>query len=109
VAKERLTNIDTLMPRVEDDISPNHRTGVMVMAAPLDFERLKRTVVARLMCFPRFRQRVVEPVLPRRPPTWQDDPNFDLHHHLQTASLRLCLIAHDPIHVPTYDPLLHYS
>lgn len=87
MAKERLTNIDTLMLRVEDEVSPNHGTGVMVLAAPLDFERLKWTVVARLLCFARFRQRVVEPVLPWRPPSWQDDPDFDLRYHLQKASL----------------------
>jgi diacylglycerol O-acyltransferase len=88
MAKEHLTNIDTLMLRVEDDVNPNHGTGVMVLGAPLDFERLKQTVVARLLCFARFRQRVVEPVLPWRPPSWQDDPDFDLRYHLQKASLQ---------------------
>ena len=87
MAKEHLTNIDTLMLRVEDDVNPNHGTGVMVLGAQLDFERLKQTVVARLLCFARFRQRVVEPVLPWRPPSWQDDPDFDLRYHLQKASL----------------------
>ena len=88
MAKEHLTNIDTLMLRVEDDVNPNHGTGVMVLGAPLDFERLKQTVLARLLCFARFRQRVVEPVLPWRPPSWQDDPDFDLRYHLQKASLQ---------------------
>ncbi len=87
MAREHLTNIDTLMLRVEDDINPNHGTGLMVMGAPLDLERLKQTVVARLLCFPRFRQRVVEPVRPWRPPSWQDDPDFDLGYHLQKATL----------------------
>jgi diacylglycerol O-acyltransferase len=87
MAKEHLTNIDTLMLRVEDDVNPNHGTCVMVLGAPLDFERLKQTVKARLLCFPRFRQRVVEPLLPWRPPSWQDDPDFDLRYHLQKATL----------------------
>ena len=87
MAKEHLTNIDTLMLRVEDDINPNHGTGIMILAAPLDFERLKQTLVTRLLCFARFRQRVVEPVLPWRRPRWQDDPDFDLGYHLQKASL----------------------
>ena len=87
MAKEHLTNIDTLMLRVEDDVNPNHGTGVMVLGAPLDFERLEQTIVARLLCFARFRRRVVEPLLPWRPPSWQDDPDFDLRYHLQKASL----------------------
>ena len=87
MSKERLTNIDTLMLRVEDETNPNHGTGVMVLGAPLDFEHLKQTIVARLLCFARFRQRVVEPVLPWRRPRWQDDPDFDLGYHLQKASL----------------------
>jgi WS/DGAT/MGAT family acyltransferase len=87
MAKERLTNIDTLMLRVEDDVNPNHGTGVMVLGAPLDFERLQQTIEARLLCFARFRQRVVQPLLPWRSPNWQDDPDFDLRYHLQRASL----------------------
>ena len=87
MAREHLTNIDTLMLRVEDDTNPNHGTGVMVLGAPVGFERLEQTIVARLLCFPRFRQRVVEPVLPWRRPMWRDDPDFDLGYHLQKASL----------------------
>ena len=87
MTKEHLTNIDTLMLRADDDASSNHGTGVMVLAAPVDYERLKLTLEARLLCFARFRQRVVEPVLPWRPPGWQDDRDFDLRYHLRKASL----------------------
>jgi diacylglycerol O-acyltransferase len=87
MTKEHLTSIDTLMLRADDDASPNHGTGVMVLAAPVDYERLKLTLEARLLCFARFRQRVVEPVLPWRPPSWQDDRDFDLRYHLRKASL----------------------
>jgi WS/DGAT/MGAT family acyltransferase len=75
------------MLRVEDDFNPNHGIGVMVLGAPLDFERLKQTMEARLLCFARFRQRVVQPFLPWRPPSWLDDPDFDLRYHLQKAIL----------------------
>jgi len=59
----------------------------MVFGAPLDFERLKQILMVRLLCFARFRQRVVEPMLPWKPPRWKDDPDFDLGYHLQKASL----------------------
>jgi diacylglycerol O-acyltransferase len=87
MAKEHLTNIDTLMLRVEEDVNPNHGTGVMVLGEQVDFWRVKQTIEARLLCFARFRQRVVAPLLPWRPPSWQDDPDFDLGYHLQKASL----------------------
>ena len=87
MAKERLTNIDTLMLRVEGEVSPNHGTGLMVLGAPLELERFKWTVEARLLCFARFRQRIVEPVLAWRRPRWQEDPDFDLGYHIQKASL----------------------
>jgi diacylglycerol O-acyltransferase len=87
MAKEHLTNIDTLMLRVEEDVNPNHGTGVMVLGEQVDFWRLEQTIEARLLCFARFRQRVVDSLLPWRPPSWQDDPDFDLGYHLQKASL----------------------
>jgi len=85
--KERFNNIDTVMLRVEDAVHPNMGTGVMLFGAPLNVERLKMTVKARLLCFDRFRQRVVQPVLPWGHFYWEDDPSFDLNYHLQRASL----------------------
>jgi WS/DGAT/MGAT family acyltransferase len=62
-------------------------TGVMILGAPVDLEWLKATIEARLLCIDRFRQRLVQPVLPWGQLHWEDDPDFDLHYHLQTALL----------------------
>jgi WS/DGAT/MGAT family acyltransferase len=87
MSKKPLSNIDTLMLRVEGPVQPNIGTGVMVFGAPIDFQRLMQTIKARLLCFDRFRQRVVEPLLPWGPLRWEADPGFDIHYHLQPAVL----------------------
>ncbi len=87
MTRQRLSNIDTVMLRVENAAQPNMGTGVMLMGAPADWEWLKATIEARLLCIGRFRQRLVQPVLPWGQIYWEDDPDFDLDYHLQTASL----------------------
>lgn len=87
MSRERLSNIDTLMLRVEDPVQPNMGTGVMILGAPIGVGRLKETIEARLLRFDRFRQRVVQPLLPWRHLRWEDDPDFDLDYHLQQVTL----------------------
>ena len=75
------------MLRVESPVQPNMGTGVMLLGAQIDREWLKAIIEARLLCIDRFRQRLVQPVLPWGQIYWEDDPDFDLNYHLQTASL----------------------
>ena len=62
-------------------------TGVISFPGPLDFERLRVTVEARLLPFMRFRQRVRESSIPLGSPQWELDPDFDLDYHLQRITL----------------------
>ncbi len=87
MARKRLSNIDTLMLRVDGPANPNMGTGVMVFGAPVDFERVKATLEGRLLCYERFRQRVVQSRRPWGSPYWEADPNFDLGYHLQRVTL----------------------
>jgi WS/DGAT/MGAT family acyltransferase len=87
MTRERLSNIDTVMLRVEDSVQPNVGAGVMLLGAPVDVEWLKATIEARLLRFDRFRQRVVPSRLPWRQPYWEEDPDVDLNYHLQLAVL----------------------
>jgi diacylglycerol O-acyltransferase len=87
MGRERLSNIDTLMLRVEDPVQPNVGTGVMILGAPIDVDWLKATLEARLLRFGRFRQRIVQPLLPWGHLYWEDDLDFDLDYHLQQATL----------------------
>jgi diacylglycerol O-acyltransferase len=87
MARERLSNIDTVMLRVEDPVQPNVGTGVMLLGAPVDVEWLRATIEARLLRFGRFRQQVVRSRLPWGPLYWEEDVDIDLNYHLQQVVL----------------------
>ena len=62
--------------------------SVMLFDQPVDWDRYRRITQRRLVdVYPRFRQRVVESRLPLRPPTWEDDPDFRLEHHMHHRAL----------------------
>jgi WS/DGAT/MGAT family acyltransferase len=75
------------MLRVESSTQPNMGTGVMLLGKAVDWEWLKATIEARLLCIDRFRQRLVQPKLPWGHIYWEEDPDFDLDYHLKSASL----------------------
>jgi diacylglycerol O-acyltransferase len=83
--RKPLSNVDTAWLRMEDPTNLMMISGVLVFGAPLDYERLKATLQHGLLCFDRFRQRVVQPAVGRA--YWKDDPDLDLDYHLQRASL----------------------
>jgi WS/DGAT/MGAT family acyltransferase len=61
--------------------------GVILTKKPLDFDRVRKIYVERLMSFDRFRQRVVETGIPVATPHWQDMPHFDIDQHLHHIAL----------------------
>jgi diacylglycerol O-acyltransferase / wax synthase len=62
--------------------------AVLLFDQPLDIDRVKRVCAERLIGrFPKFRQRVVESSVPFRSPAWEDDPDFDLDHHVHHFAL----------------------
>ena len=62
--------------------------SVLLFDEPLDAERVKQIYRRRLIGrYPRFRQRVIESRVPLRPPRWEDDPEFDLEHHMHHLAL----------------------
>ncbi len=62
--------------------------SVLLFDEPLDVERVRQIFRRRLIGrYPRFRQRVVESRVPLRPPRWEDDPEFDLNHHMHHLAL----------------------
>jgi diacylglycerol O-acyltransferase len=87
MARKPLSNVDTAWLRMEDPTNMMMITGVLVLGAPMDFERLRATIEVGLLQFDRFRQRVVMPPLPGGKPYWEEDPDFELSYHLQRASL----------------------
>jgi WS/DGAT/MGAT family acyltransferase len=62
-------------------------TSVALTKQPLDFDKLKALYEARLLRYPRFRQRVIEHGFPIPSPHWEDMPNFDIGQHIHHAAL----------------------
>jgi diacylglycerol O-acyltransferase len=87
MARERMSNMDSVFVHIEDPTNLMMVTGVMIMGAPVDHARLGATIERRLLQFDRFRQRIVRSRLCRGNLYWEDDPGFDLAYHLRRASL----------------------
>ena len=62
--------------------------SVMLFDEPVYLAQLSEVYGTALVArYPRFSQRVVESALPLRAPSWVDDPDFDLDHHLHHLGL----------------------
>jgi WS/DGAT/MGAT family acyltransferase len=82
MSKKSFSNIDFALLQMD---APNNLmviTGMMILETRLDVARLKATIEQRLLCFDRFRQRVVRSRRPLKHPYWQEDPHFDLDDHI---------------------------
>ena len=87
MTRQRFSNLDSVLFRMDNPIDPIMVTGVMVLGAPIELEQLKATIEARLLRFDRFRQRVVPSRLPWRTPYWEDDYGLDLDYHVKRLIL----------------------
>jgi diacylglycerol O-acyltransferase len=87
MTREALSSIDRAWLRMEDPTHPMMITVLLVFDAPIEFEQLQAVLERRLLQFPRFRQRVVQPREDGDSAAWEDDPSFDLDHHLRQTSL----------------------
>ncbi len=81
-----LADVDSAWLRMDDPTNLMVVTGVMVTDAPLTFEEVRDVVMARLLKFRRFRQRVVDDVLIGTA-HWEDDERLSLDYHLVRATL----------------------
>ena len=84
---EPLSNVDTAWLHMEDPTNLMIVTGLLLFDEPIDFGRLRAVVAERLLRWPRFLQRVVEPRLPFGVPRWERDPHFDLKAHVHRIAL----------------------
>ncbi|WP_280425951.1 wax ester/triacylglycerol synthase family O-acyltransferase [Nocardia carnea] len=74
-----------------EDADPRVSLGIAVVAvmagAPPPRHRLAETLNRRLSAVPRLRQRVRRTPLDLTAPVWEDDPRFDIAHHLRWTAL----------------------
>lgn len=82
--RERISSVDTAWLRMDRPTNLMMIVGVLIFDGPLQFERLRRVVEARLLCHERFRQRAV---VEATGASWEEDPEFDLDSHLHRVAL----------------------
>lgn len=84
VPSETMSNVDAAWLHMDGPTNRMTVVGVLMFDTPLDLDRLRSLVEARMLRFPRFRQKVVRGALG---PSWEPDPDFDLDRHLRTVEL----------------------
>lgn len=107
---DRMSESDALMWTIESD--PALRSTIVcvwVLDCAPDPERFQRKLGEVVRQVPRLRQRPVADPLGLAPPSWEEDPNFDLAFHLRLAhapgdgSLRALVDAAQPIGMQAFD------
>ena len=92
-----LTPMQTLLWRAErHPVQSSTSTVVVDLDRAPDWERFVAATEWGTRLVRRLRQRVVDPVVPTAPPTWADDPTFDLGYHLRRERVadRAGVLAH---------------
>lgn len=84
---EPMSNVDAAWLHMEDRTNLMIISGVLSFYEKLEFSKLKELIEDRLLGYDRFRQVVVEPVLPLAGPRWVEDRYFNLKAHLQRVAL----------------------
>jgi WS/DGAT/MGAT family acyltransferase len=82
-----LSKVDTAWLRMDDPTNLMMITGIIVLGAPVDYDRLRATVERDLLRFRRFRQRIVRSWRPGGGYYWVDDQDFDIRYHVKRAIL----------------------
>jgi len=90
VSKElnrRLTALDASFLYCEKPSQPMHIGGSMVYEGRLSREEVIRVLAGRMHLLPRYRQKIVFSPYGIAHPTWEDDPNFAVQHHVEELTL----------------------
>lgn len=82
-----LSPVDAAWLRMEDPANLMMVTGVLLFDGRLDAGALRAVVEERLLAFPRFRQRIQEPLFGIGVPTWVTDDRFDVDAHVHHVAL----------------------
>ena len=87
IKRETLSPVDAAWFHMDTPTNMAMITGVMMFGERLDIWRLKAVVEHRLLRHERFRQRIRQPLLGLRLPSWEIDPYFDLDAHIRHIAL----------------------
>ena len=82
--RERMSSVDTAWLRMDRATNRMAIVGVLAFETPLDYERLKTVLEARLLRYDRFRMRPREDLAGA---WWEETSRFDLERQLRRAKL----------------------
>ena len=85
---DRLPSEDAIFLYLERKEMPLHIGSVSVLDGEIPFDTYVDFVESKLPLIPRYRQRVVFPPFNLGHPTWEDDPDFDIHNHMRHVRLK---------------------
>ena len=83
----RLTQTEAAFLYREKPHTPMHIGGCSLYAGPLSKDALCSLIESRFDRLPQYRQKAVFAPLNIAHPTWEDDPDFDLAHHVDEVTL----------------------
>jgi diacylglycerol O-acyltransferase / wax synthase len=85
--ESKLSTLDAACLLLDRPNQPLQMAAVVELDGCLDYEALLDVLSERLLALPRFRQRPVRSRYDLLPPVWEDDPSFDLSHHVRYVAL----------------------
>ena len=81
---ERMSRVDTAWLRMDNDVNLMMIVGVWLVEPALELDTLRERIAAKLLKYPRFRQKVVHDALGAN---WVEDEDFDIERHVVAAKL----------------------
>jgi diacylglycerol O-acyltransferase len=82
---QRMTRVDTAWLRMDSSVNLMMIVGVWLLEPGISLDALRERARAKLLQYPRFRQRVEEDASGAR---WVDDTAFDIEHHVLPYQLQ---------------------
>jgi WS/DGAT/MGAT family acyltransferase len=83
----RLTTQDSAFVYFEKDTAPLNIGTVVIFEGQIPYERLVEHLNSRMPLVPRYRQRPVPAPFGLAHPTWEPDPEFNIHNHVRRVPL----------------------
>ncbi|HSQ72233.1 MAG TPA: wax ester/triacylglycerol synthase family O-acyltransferase [Rubrivivax sp.] len=80
-----MSRVDTAWLRMDSDVNLMMIVGVWLLRPAIDYDALCSRIQVRLLCYERFRQKVVQGALGSQ---WVEDEHFDLGRHVVVERLR---------------------
>ena len=82
-----MSPVDGAWLRMDSPTNPMVINAVLFLEGAIPHIEIDRLLRDRLLIHPRFRRRVADSMIPGVPPSWEEDPHFDLANHLHRNAL----------------------